>query len=439
MPGFDSNAYITMLLLRGFGELREQGCIDPDGDAELKAALTKAIDFIDAEYYKQYLDWLKWEKENSTFWEKRTFSPICTNYLFTRSFWTDYSFKAKTRASFDYFYAALKRVSHVHDGLMAKAITALTFYRHGDKALADGLLKLLDESALFSDEMGQYWRDNTAGWYWHDAPIETQSMIIRAYDECSAGKKDVGLMQQWLLKQKQTTRWSNSVASAHAVYALLIGGGSQALDNNQTATLAVGGKKIVPEKQEAGTGYFRKNWTAAEVTRSMANVTIDNTRNPSCSWGALYWQYFENIDKVQHSQQGFSVSAYYYKVTDEGTLANIDGPVSIGDKIRVRLRFSVDRNLEYVQVKALRPAGLEPVSTRSGRAWNGGLSYYLAVEDAATSLYIDYLSKGDYTVEFDCWASQAGSFLSGTVTLQCVYAPEFRATFSQPNLLIMKN
>ena len=439
MPGFDSNAYITMLMLRGLGELREQGCIDPDDDAELKAALTKAIGFIDAEYYKQYLDWLKWEKESSTFWDKRTFSPICTNYLFTRSFWTDYSFKAKTRASFDYFYAALKRVSHVHDGLMTKALTALTFYRNGDKKLSDGILKLFDESALFSDEMGQYWRDNMAGWFWYNAPIETQSLIIRAYDECSGGKQDIGLMQQWLLKQKQTTRWANSVSSAHAVYALLIGGGSQALDNNKTATLTVGGKKIVPEKQEAGTGYFRKNWSSPEISRSMANVTIDNSKNPSCSWGALYWQYFENLDKVEHSEQGFSVSAFYYKVTDEGTLANIDGPVSIGDKIRVRLRFTVDRNLEYVQVKALRPAGLEPVSTRSGGVWNGGLSYYLAVEDAATSLYIDYLNKGDYTVEFDCWASQAGSFLSGTVTLQCLYAPEFRATFSQPNLLIMKN
>ncbi len=438
MPGFESNTYITMLLLRGFGELREQGCINPDNDAELNGAISKAIAYVDGEYYKEYLEWLKWEKENSKFWEKRTVNPICTNYLFTRSFWKDYNFKAKTKTSYDYFYAALKRVSHINDGLMTKALTAITFYRNGDKSLSEGILKLLDESALYNDEMGMYWRDNVAGWFWHNAPVETQSMLIRAYDECSAGKRDIGLMQQWLLKQKQTTRWSNSVSSAHAIYALLIGGGSQALDNTQTAVLTVGGKRVVPERLEAGTGYFRTNWEDKEITRSMANVTIDNSKNPSCSWGALYWQYFENLDKVEHSEQGFSVSAYYYKVTDEGTLANIDGPVNIGDKIRVRLRFTVDRNLEYVQVKALRPAGLEPVSTRSGRVWNGGLSYYLAVEDAATSLYIDYLSKGDYTVEFDCWASLSGSFLSGIVTLQCLYAPEFRATFSQPNLTITK-
>ena len=439
MPGFDSNAYITMVLLRGFGELREQGCIDLDNDAELRKAIANAIAYVDSEYYKDYLEWLKWEKENSKFWEKRSVNPICTNYLFTRSFWKDISFKAKTKTSYDYFYAALKRVSHINDGLMTKALTALTFYRNGDKSLSDGILKLLDESALYSDEMGMYWRDNVAGWFWHNAPVETQSMLIRAYDECSGGKRDVGLMQQWLLKQKQTTRWSNSVSSAHAVYSLLLGGGSQALDNKQAASLTIGGKRVVPERQEAGTGYFRTNWEGKEITRSMANVTIDNSKNPSCSWGALYWQYFENLDKVEHSEQGFSVSAYYYKVTDDGTLANIDGPVNIGDKIRVRLRFSVDRNLEYVQVKALRPAGLEPVSTRSGRVWNGGLSYYLAVEDAATSIYIDYLNKGDYTVEFDCWASQTGSFLSGIVTLQCLYAPEFRATFSQPNLTVVKN
>ena len=438
MPDYESNTYITLMLLRGFGELREQGCIDLESDSELKNALIKAVNYVDNEYYKDYLDWLKWEKQNLNFWEKRSVNPICTNYLFTRSFWKDYSFKGKTKTSYEYFYAALKRVSHIDDGLMTKALTAITFYRNGDKALSDGILKLFDESALFSDEMGQYWRDNVAGWFWYDAPVETQSMIIRAYNECSEGTENVGLMQQWLLKQKQTTRWANSVSSAHAVYALLIDDGSQALDNNETATLSVGGKKIVPEKQEAGTGYFRKDWEGADITRSMGTVSIDNSKNPSCSWGALYWQYFENLDKVEHSEQGFAVSAYYYKVTDEGTLAKIEGPVSVGDKIRVRLRFSVDRNLEYVQVKALRPAGLEPVSTHSGRHWNGGLSYYLAVEDASTSLYIDYLGKGDYTVEFDCWATLPGSFLSGTVTLQCLYAPEFRATFSQPNLDIVK-
>ena len=228
----------------------------------------------------------------------------------------------------------------------------------------------------------------------------------------------------------------NTVASAHAVNALLVGCGSEALDNDERATILVGGKAIVPEKQEAGTGYFRKDWEPESISRSMAEVTIDNTANPVCSWGALYWQYFEDMDKVSHSQQGFDVKAYYYKVTDDGSLAAIDGPVHVGDKVRVRLRFTTDRALEYVQIKALRPAGLEPVSSRSGRRWNGGLSYYMAVEDAASSLYIDRLDKGDYAVEFDCWASQTGSFLSGTVTLQCLYAPEFRATFSQPNLTI---
>lgn len=436
MPDYESNTWITLLFIRGFGELQQYGCIDLDADSELKNCINKAINYVDNCYYKDYLDWLKWEKENSNFWKKQRIEPICTNYLFARSYWTDVPFSAKTKKSFDFFYAALKRVSHADDGLMTKALTALTFKRYGDEKQAMDIIRLLRESALFSDEMGMYWRDNVSGWYWYDAPVETQSMLIQAFYECEEDETELGLMQQWLLKQKQTTRWNNTVASAHAVNALLVGSGSEALDNEETATLIVGSKTIEPDQQEAGTGYFRKDWEPEDISRSMAEVTIDNTDNPVCSWGALYWQYFEDLDKVNHSQQGFDVKAYYYKVTDDGSLTAIDGPVHIGDKIRVRLRFTVDRALEYVQVKALRPAGLEPVSTRSGRQWNGGLSFYMAVEDAATSLYIDRLGKGDYTVEFDCWASQTGSFLSGTVTLQCLYAPEFRATFSQPNLII---
>ena len=436
MPDYESNVWVTLLFIRGFGELQQMGCIDLDADIELKMCICKAIDYVDNCYYKDYLQWLKWEKENRSFWKKLRIEPICTNYLFARSYWTDVPFTAKTKQSFDYFYAALKRVSHVDDGLMTKALTALTFKRNGDDKLATDIIRLLRESALFSDEMGMYWRDNVSGWYWYDAPVETQSMLIQAFYECDDNATELGQMQQWLLKQKQTTRWSNTVASAHAVNALLVGSGSEALNNDERSTILVGGKAIVPEKQEAGTGYFRKDWEPESISRSMAEVTIDNTANPVCSWGALYWQYFEDMDKVSHSQQGFDVKAYYYKVTDDGSLAAIDGPVHVGDKVRVRLRFTTDRALEYVQIKALRPAGLEPVSSRSGRRWNGGLSYYMAVEDAATSLYIDRLDKGDYAVEFDCWASQTGSFLSGTVTLQCLYAPEFRATFSQPNLTI---
>lgn len=443
MPDFQSSTYITLSLLRGFSELQQEGCIDLDADTELADAIHRAIAYVDAAYYKEYLEWKKLEASNSTFWNKQRFSPICTSYLFARSGWREVPFQDNTKTSYDYFYAALKRVSHVQDGLMIKALTALIFERNHDHSLATALLGQLQETSLTSDEMGMYWRDNTPGWCWYNAPIETQSMLIQAFYECRQGQTSatapdpLPLMQQWLLKQKQTTRWDTDVATAHAIYALLLGDGSgQLRADTPKAVLSVGGKKLQASREEAGSGYFRQDWETTAIKPTLAAVTIDNSKNPSCLWGALYWQYFEDMDKVAHSQQGFSVSAHTYKITSEGHLAEIQGPLQVGDRVKVRLRFTVDRDLEYVQVKALRPACFEPVSTHSGRVWNGGLSYYLAVEDAATSLYVDYLSKGDYTVEMDYFVSYPGQFVSGTVTLQCLYAPEFRATFSQDNIKV---
>ena len=440
MPDYPSSTYITLALLRGFSELQQEGCIDLDEDTELATSIHRAIDYVDGEYYQEYLEWVKREKENSTFWKKQTFTPICTNYLFVRSGWKDIAFRDNAKTSHDYFYHALQRVSHIGDGLMAKALTALTFERNGDHALAANLLDQLRETALTSDEMGMYWRDNQAGWYWYNAPIETQALLIQAFYECDPSTSVLPLMQQWLLKQKQTTHWDTDVATAHAVYALLLGGGSAQLAADvPQATLTVGGKKLRPTNKEAGTGYFRHDWEPEEIHPALARITIDNTKNPSCSWGALYWQYFEDMDKVAHSEQGFTVTAQYYQYLDDGSLHIVDGPLQVGDKVKVRLRFTVDRDLEYVQVKALRPACFEPLSTRSGRQWNGGISYYLAVDDASTSLYIDYLRKGDYTIEMDYFVTTPGEFLSGTVTLQCLYAPEFRATFSQLNVSVNEN
>ena len=437
MPDFQSSTYITLSLLRGFSELRQEGCLNLDEDTELAAAIQNAIAYVDAEYYTEYLEWKKLEEKNGNFWSKQRFSPICTSYLFARSGWMDAPFKGKTRVSYDYFYSALKRVSHVQDGLMTKALTALTFERNNDHTLAMTLLDQLKETALTSDEMGMYWRDNIAGWCWYNAPVETQAMLIQAFYECDPESASLPLMQQWLLKQKQTTRWETDLATAHAIYALLLGDGStQLAADAPQALITAGGKKLQPEKKEAGSGYFRHDWKPEEIKPSLANITIDNTKNPSCSWGALYWQYFEDMDKVAHSEQGFSVSTLVYKVSDEGGLTLVNGPLQVGDKVKVRLRFTVDRDLEYVQVKALRPACFEPVSTRSGRIWNRGFAYYIAVEDAVSSLYIDYLSKGDYTVEMDYYVTFPGEFVSGTVTLQCLYAPEFRATFSQPNITV---
>jgi len=106
--------------------------------------------------------------------------------------------------------------------------------------------------------------------------------------------------------------------------------------------------------------------------------------------------------------------------------------------VRVRIEISCDRNLEYLELKDPRCAAMEPVNTASGWNWNSGLSYYLAVTNASQTLYIDRLDKGKYVVEYDMYVNNAGTYVTAPTTIQCLYAPEFRALTPAESLNIKR-
>ena len=41
----------------------------------------------------------------------------------------------------------------------------------------------LKERSVHDEEMGMSWRDEERSWWWYHAPIETQAMMIEAFDE----------------------------------------------------------------------------------------------------------------------------------------------------------------------------------------------------------------------------------------------------------------
>ena len=91
--------------------------------------------------------------------------------------------------------------------------------------IAEKILASLQENAITSEELGMYWKENTASWYWYQAPIETQALLIEAFSEISGDiAKIVDELKVWLLKNKQTNRWKTTKATTEAVYALLLQG-----------------------------------------------------------------------------------------------------------------------------------------------------------------------------------------------------------------------
>jgi len=182
---------------------------------------------------------------------------------------------------------------------------------------------------------------------------------------------------------------------------------------------------------EAGTGYFKTSWKGQEISPDMGNITVSK-KTEGVAWGAVYFQYFEDMDKIISAETPLSLEKkLFVKVnTPEGPeLREIeDGQeIKTGDEVISRIIIRVDRNMEYVHLKDMRAAGFEPAVQLSGYNYTGGLGYYESPGDVATDFFMDYLRKGTYVIEYPVYATQEGSFINGISTIQCLYAPEFSA------------
>jgi hypothetical protein len=288
--------------------------------------------------------------------------------------------------------------------------------------------------------MGIYWRDNHYGW--DSNPIATQAMLIEAFTKLNQPADIVERMQQWLLKQKQTTQWDNSIATAQAVHALVAS--PSVLARREEASFLA--KSVEVEVKNAKLNLIEENMrgtTRYEVipqqkknkgTMPEIPILLKRTEGASPSWGSMTWQYYEDTDKVKSSGTGLTLKCTYYKVEHrdgkEILVELTDGLTSLtkGDRIRVRVQFAADRAMDYVELHLKRPAALEPVSTHSGYTYSNGLGYYCSIENTQTRYYFYRLNKGKYFIDCDLWVAQSGRYACGVSTIQCMYAPSFMAT-----------
>jgi hypothetical protein len=290
-----------------------------------------------------------------------------------------------------------------------------------------------------NETLGMYWKTNAPRWYWMDAPVETQSMLIEAFSEVAADDASVSLMKQWLLTQKQTNRWESTRATADACHALLMKG-TDWLNVERVAAITVGTTNPVTFSSvdgEAGTGYVRSVIDGDRLGPDKGNIKI-NISSPgtkesgSISWGAAYWQYFEHMDRITASASPLSIVKKIFKErnTDKGPVlesVNEGESFRVGDKLIVRMDLRSARDMEYVHLKDMRASGTEPVNVLSGYRWKGALGYYESTRDAATNFFFNAVPKGTHVFEYPLFVSHEGRFSVGLATVECMYAPEFRA------------
>ncbi len=449
--GHYPNRFITNYIASGFGHLKQLGVSKFDN--KTNQILNKAIRFLDIEITDQYQKLLeqaehikakKGQKASDEFLTKNHLSYFALQYLYMRSFYTDISFGSKTRKAVDY-YKNQSAKYWKEQNLFGQGLVALIQHRTGNKSVANKILKSLKENSITSDELGMYWKANQPSWYWYQAPIETQVLLIEAFSEIENDTKTVDNLKIWLLKNKQVSRWKTTKATTEAVYALLLQG-SDWLSVTETVDVTLGDIKIEPNKipnvkAEAGTGYFKTSWNTTEITPKMSEVTISK-KGKGIAWGGLYWQYFEDLDKITSAEAPLKLRKKLFKKvnTDAGKkLIEITDKTNlkVGDLITVRIELRSDRDMEFIHMKDMRASGVEPINVLSQYKWQDGLGYYESTKDAATNFFFDRLPKGVYVFEYDVRVNNTGDFSNGITTIQSMYAPEF-SSHSKGERLIIK-
>jgi len=429
--GSDENEYITRHILAGLGHLAKLNTDDATIE-KIDVISEKGIPFIDSkflEYHKirtqngKATDKLIWINPNSDL-----------HYLYTRSFYLkDYPL-TDTLKKVTKRYLETAKENWLNFSLYEKGMTALVLNRFGEKDTAKKIIENLKETASNNEDWGMYWVANKAGWYWYQAPIETQALLIEAFAEVENDTKAVDAMKVWLLKNKQTKNWPTTKATTEAVYALLMQG-SDWLSVKDNTTFQMGEQKIMSKKlsendKEAETGYIKLNWKADEIKKDMATISISN-KSKVPGYGGVYWQYFEELDKIKNnSNTNLSVrkELYLKKTTDKGEILQkitSKNPLKIGDLVTVRLVIIAKEDMEFVHLKDMRAACFEPIDVLSSYQYKDGLGFYKSTKDAATHFFFDQINKGTYVLEYDIRVNNTGNFSNGISTIESMYAPEY--------------
>ncbi|MEZ4953461.1 MAG: hypothetical protein R2825_07785 [Saprospiraceae bacterium] len=452
-PGGRDSWYITQYIVEGFGHLQKLKVDDVQKNPATWQMVQQAVKYCDARLLEQYEDLEEQVKKGKAKWEDDHLNYMAAHYLYTRSFFLEntnaeanteekmveekefIALDGKAKQAHDYYLSQAEKY-WLNKGMYTEGMLSLAMFRNGKVEAARKVIRSLDERSLNHEEFGKYWKYPT-GWWWYQAPIETHALMIEAFSDISGDAKAVDDLKVWLLKNKQTNHWKTTKATASAVYALLSSGDnwlldSEPLDISFGKSHADWNKEVASAQKnaEAGTGYFKLRFDGEEVTKEMAEIKISNPNNV-VAWGAMYWQYFEQLDKITTFEETpLTIKKQLFRVenTDRGEVirpVNEGDVLKVGEKLKVRIELRVDRDMEYVHMKDMRASGFEPLNVLSTYKWQDGLGYYESTRDAATNFFFSYLTKGTHVFEYPLRVQHNGNFSNGITTIQCMYAPEF--------------
>ena len=382
----------------------------------IESMLTKAFRFMGQEIVEEVKDLKDWAKKGNEV-SFPSFKALQWLYL---SALDGRDLPDEVQKANDYLLKLLKK--DVKDQTMyEKALTAVILQKSEPQRAAE-YVQSLKEYTVYREETGRYYDTPRAGYSWFDYTIPTQTVAIEAIQRITPDdKQTVREMQRWLLQEKRTQAWDTPVNSVNAIYAFLMDNQSPLTVNNEHTQLQVDGKALDAPKATAAIGYVKTTVPATSKTFTVTKTT------PDTSWGAVYAQFVQATKNITDFGTGLTVKREL--LTAEG---KVPETLKVGDRVKIRITVTADRDYDFVQVIDKHAACMEPVRQLSGYR-NGA---YVTPRDNSTNYYFNMMSKGTHAFETEYIIDRSGTYETGTCTVQCAYAPEFRGTTKSKTLNI---
>lgn len=276
-------------------------------------------------------------------------------------------------------------------------------------------LQSVNEYAVYREELGRYYDTRKALYSWRNYKIPTQVSVIEAMQMLKPNdKQTIEELQRWLLMSKRTQSWDTPVNTVDAVYAFMKGNESNWNRKAENAVLKLDGK-LLPMPQDSTTlGYVRTEKVGKASTLSI------NKKSDYTSWGAVYAEFKQPLSEIASAESGIKVRRVIVPAESQG---RGKAQAKVGEKVKVTLIITADRDYDFVKIVDKRAACLEPVNQLSGYQW--GMECYVSPKDNTTNFYFDRLSKGKHFVEMEYYVDRKGDYQSGSCTAECTYSPEF--------------
>lgn len=386
--------------------------------------LTSAINYLSSQTAQEVREMKKQEEKK----HKVNPSEMALHYLYIVAMdGTCVKLKAPALNDMDYLLGKLKKMTGsltIYGKAKAAVILALNY----DYKTAADYLKSMEEYSVYREDMGRYYDTRKAYYSWRNYKIPTEVAAIEALQALDAQsiaaissassaiskQQTIEEMQRWLLMSKRTQSWDTPVNTVDAVYAFMKGNESNWNKRAENAVLKLDGK-LLPMPQDSTTLGYVKTEKAGKASTLSINKKSDYT-----SWGAVYAEFKQPVSEIASAESGIKVRRVIVPAESQG---RGKAQAKVGEKVKVTLIITADRDYDFVKIVDKRAACLEPVNQLSGYQW--GMECYVSPKDNTTNFYFDRLSKGKHFVEMEYYVDRKGDYQSGSCTAECTYSPEF--------------